>query len=517
MASATIYDLCVIGGGVNGCGIARDAAGRGLKVILAEQHDLASGTSSCSSKLVHGGLRYLEHFDFRLVRESLQERDVLLRSMPHICWPLRFVMPYDEQLRYAASSPLSKLSGTFMPWLRGRRPRWMIGMGLGMYDQMARSRYLPGHRSLDLGTDEAGQPLRADFSSGFEYSDCWVDDARLVTLNAVAAQAKGAAIRPRTKVVGAKRGKDAWEIELETDGEREQVRAKCLVNASGAWVNATLAELKQENKRAGALRLVRGSHLVFKKIYDHDRCYILSGSDGRIVFIIPYENDYTLVGTTEVDQQQPAAEPCSEDETAYLIDFVNQYLRAPLKREDMVWSYSGVRPLFGSEDGSATSVTRDYTIKIDNADGPPLANIYGGKITTYRRLAEEVMHKLRPFFPDMAAAWTANASLPGGDFPVDGYEQEVAKLKDAHAYLDAALAQRLVRLYGTLATELLGDAKKIEDLGKQFGAGLSEREVTWLREREFARDAEDILWRRTKLGLRLDDAAQRELAAWLAS
>ena len=510
------YDLCVIGGGVNGCGIARDAAGRGLKVILAEQGDLASGTSSCSSKLVHGGLRYLEYFDFRLVKESLQERDVLLRSMPHICWPLRFVMPYDRELRYASSSPLTRLSGLFMPWADGRRPRWMLGLGLAMYDQMAGSRQLPGHRSIDLRADAAGGPLQERFAKAFEYSDCWVDDARLVALCARDAQARGAAIRTRTKVVGARRAKKAWEIELDAAGAKEKVRAKALVNATGAWVNATQAELGQENRHAGSLRLVRGSHLVFRKLYDHDRCYILAGPDGRIVFIIPYENDYTLVGTTEVDQQRPEAEPCSEAEAAYLLDFVGKYLRVQPKKEDQVWSYAGVRPLFGSGDDAAAAVTRDYSIKMAVEDGLPLANVYGGKITTFRRLAEEVMRRLQPHFPALGPAWTADASLPGGDFEVDGYEREVERLSEKHAYLDAALARRLVRLYGTCAAELLGDAKKEADLGKQFGAGLSEREVAWLREKEFAATAEDVLWRRTKLGLRLDARQQDQLAEWLA-
>lgn len=487
------FDLFIIGGGVNGCGIARDAAGRGLSVALAEMNDLASATSSASTKLFHGGLRYLEYYEFRLVRESLIERETLLRAMPHISWPLRFVLPHH----------------------RGLRPAWLLRLGLFIYDHLGGRKVLPATRSLDLARDPAGAPLKDDFARGFEYSDCWVEDSRLVVLNARDAEARGARILPRAKVVSARREGGLWTIDIaHADGRRETARAKALVNAGGPWVADVIAGVLGINS-SEKVRLVRGSHIVTKRLFEHDRCYIFQGGDGRIVFAIPYETDFTLIGTTDRDHEGgPGEAKATDAEIDYLCGFVSEYLKAPIGRSDVVWTYSGVRPLYDDGAKSATAATRDYVLSLDE-NGPPLLNVFGGKITTYRRLAESAMAKIARFFPQASGPWTAGVPLPGGDFPVDGFERLVADLARDYPFLGPFWAHRLVRAYGTQARDVLGDATRAEDLGRAFGATLTEREIVWLMEREYAARAEDVIWRRTKLGLRLTREEAQALDAFM--
>ncbi|WP_246272919.1 glycerol-3-phosphate dehydrogenase [Oricola thermophila] len=511
-----ILDLLVIGGGVNGCGIARDAAGRGLSVMLAEMNDLASATSSASTKLFHGGLRYLEYFEVRLVREALIEREVLLGAMPHISWPMRFVLPYASDMRFDTQTPASRLLNAVMPWMKGRRPAWMIRFGLFLYDHLGGRKILPGTRTLDLSAAPEGAPLQDRFRKAFEYSDCWIDDARLVVLNARDAEARGARIRVRTRVTAARRTGDHWTVTLEDDrGTPATVRARALVNAAGPWVGDVIQGKVGLDSRDG-IRLVRGSHIVVPRLYDHDKCYFLQGTDGRIIFAIPYETDFTLIGTTDCDHPDPSVKPeCTPEEQDYLCAFASSYFRKPVTRDDIVWTYSGVRPLYDDGAGSATAATRDYVLKVENDGGAPILNVFGGKITTYRRLAEHAMEKLAPFFPVMGAAWTAGAPLPGGDFPVDGAAAMRERLAAAYPFLDAFALNRLVRAYGTEAFAMLGDAKDAGDLGRDFGASLTEREVAWLMEREFARSAEDVVWRRTKLGLRMSAESIAALDAWM--
>ena len=493
------FDLGVIGGGVNGAGIARDAAGRGLSVLLVEQGDLAQATSSASTKLFHGGLRYLEYYEFRLVREALREREVLLAAMPHIAWPLRFVLPHHE----------------------GLRPAWLLRLGLFVYDHLGGRKLLPPTRTLDLRSDPAGAPLKDTFTRGFEYSDCWVEDSRLVVLNARDAADKGATIRTRTRLESAQRAGGEWRLVLRDvlSGEERSETARALVNAAGPWADRVLREQMGQSPRE-KVRLVRGSHIVTRKLFDHDRPYIFQQSDGRIVFAIPYEGDYTLIGTTDRDHQgAPGEARCTDEEADYLRAAVSDYFRRPVEPADIVWRFSGVRPLFDDGSTSATAATRDYVLRLDaghetNGGEAPLLNVYGGKITTYRRLAEAALARLAPFFPDAGRPWTAGAPLPGGDFPPDGVEAQVAALA-GHPFLDRGRARRLVRAYGTDAGHMLAGARTADDLGRDFGAGLTEREVGWLMDREWAMTAEDVLWRRSKLGLRLDAAAAEALDAWM--
>ena len=496
------HDLFVIGGGVNGCAIARDAAGRGLRVALAEKGDLASATSSASTKLFHGGLRYLEYFEFRLVREALVEREILLRAMPHISWPMRFVLPISSEMRFEAETPVSRLVSLAMPWLRGRRPAWMIRLGLMLYDAMGGRQILPGTRSLDLRHDPAGAPLKPQFRKAFEYSDCWIEDSRLVVLSARDAAARGARVMTRTPVIAARRQGDLWRITLERDGARVETTARMLVNAAGPWVGEVLHDRVHVEAREN-VRLVRGSHVVTRKLFDHDRCYFLQGADGRIIFAIPYEGDFTLIGTTDVDHDDPGIAPvCSPEEQAYLLAFASAYFARPVTEADVVWTYSGVRPLYDDGAKSATAATRDYVLTLDTGAGAPVLNVFGGKITTYRRLAESALAKLGAHLP-MGRDWTAGVPLPGGDFPVDQVPSLVADLRQRHPFLSLGQAWRLVRGYGTDAGAMLAGATGPEDLGASFGAGLFAREVDWLRTHEFARTAEDVLWRRTRLGLHL--------------
>lgn len=511
------YDLLVIGGGINGCGIARDASGRGLSVCLAEMHDLASGTSSASTKLFHGGLRYLEYFEFRLVREALIERETLLKAMPHISWPMRFVLPYHADMRFDLSTPTSKLLSIVMPWMKGRRPAWLIRLGLFLYDNLGGREILPGTSRLDLRAAPEGRPLVDKFEKAYEYSDCWVEDSRLVVLNARDAEARGAKILPRHKVLGADCVDGTWSVELrnERTGTVSTVTAKMVVNAAGPWVGNVLRGALKSNQQGG-VRLVRGSHIVTKRLFDHDKCYFFQGTDGRIAFAIPYENDFTLIGTTDADHDDANVKPeCTPEEQNYLLNFINQYLANPISDADVVWTYSGVRPLYDDGASSASAATRDYVLKVDQSRGAPALNIFGGKITTYRCLAESAMEDIAKFFPKVTASWTAGVALPGGDFPVDGVPDLIAELLNEFPFLDDAWAKRLVRAYGTEAREVIAGTQSVEDLGQRFGANLTEREVLWLMEKEYAFEADDIVWRRTKLGLRMTKKEIGVLDAWM--
>jgi glycerol-3-phosphate dehydrogenase len=510
--NAQICDLLVIGGGINGCGIARDAAGRGLSVTLAEMSDLASATSSASTKLFHGGLRYLEYFEFRLVREALIERETLLRAMPHISWPMRFVLPYQKDMRFESDTPTSKLLSLFMPWMKGRRPAWLIRLGLLMYDTLGGRQILPGTKTLDLKQGPEGAPLKPLFAKAYEYSDCWVEDSRLVILNARDAVARGAKILPRTKVVSARSEGGIWTVTLKDveTGDTHDMRARMVVNAGGPWVGQILRQQIGSNSTDN-IRLVRGSHIVTKRLFDHDKCYFFQGTDGRIMFAIPYETDFTLIGTTDNEHSDLSQNPvCTPEEKRYMIEFVNAYLKEPIRDEDIVWTYSGVRPLYDDGASSATAATRDYTLKIDDSAGAPALHIFGGKITTYRRLAESALEKIGTRLDVAQGPWTAGVAMPGGDFPVDGVEPLIADLRQTYPFLDDRWARRLIRAYGTEARDVLGNAKTAEELGQDFGATLTAAEVDWLMDREFARTAEDVLWRRSKLGLRTVEASALE-------
>lgn len=511
-------DLFIIGGGINGCGIARDAAGRGLSVGLAEMNDLGSATSSASTKLFHGGLRYLEYFEFRLVREALIEREILLKAMPHISWPMRFVLPYHEDMRFESDTPTSRLLSFVMPWMKGRRPAWLIRLGLFIYDHLGGRAILPGTKTLDLKGSEEALPLQNRFAKAYEYSDCWIEDSRLVVLNARDAEVRGATIMTRTKVISATPDNGIWRIETRNTESNQTAThyARMLVNAGGPWVG-DIIQSKLRVKTNEGVRLVRGSHIVTRKLYDHDKCYFFQGTDGRIIFSIPYETDFTLIGTTDAEHEDPSKAPeCTPAEQDYLLDFANRYFKKQLSRDDIVWTYSGVRPLHDDGEGSATAATRDYTLKVNTSAGAPVLNVFGGKITTYRRLAETALEKIGGHLPVSKGKWTAGVPLPGGNFSVDGVADLVADLLDRYSFLTDFWALRLVRAYGTEARDVLGDAKQAADLGKDFGATLTEAEIRWLMTHEYARNAEDVIWRRNKLGLRLTDTEIRALDHWMA-
>ena len=487
------FDLAVIGGGINGTGIARDAAGRGLRVVLIEQNDLASATSSASSKLIHGGLRYLEHREFGLVRAALLEREVLLRAAPHLIKPLRFVLPVNE----------------------ARRSALLLRIGLYIYDWIGWRRILPGTRELDLVTDPAGAPLRRSFHHAFEYSDCFADDSRLVVLNAVDAAERGAAIRTRTRCVRGERGEE-WRLILNAQGRRDVVTARLLVNATGAWIES-FAEAVLRLTQRPRLRLDKGSHIVVRRLYDHDRAYILQAADGRVVFTIPFQDDFTLIGTT--DQTfvgDPAVVMPTGAEIDYLCSVVNEYFRAALGAADVVWTFAGVRALYDDGAGKFQDIGREYVLTLDEHSGEaPLLNVYGGKITTYRRLAEDALGKLAHFFP-RSRAWTARSALPGGDFIYDGVDALIARTQRHWPFLAADHARRLVHAYGTRVDEVLKAVQSPADLGIRFGADLTEVEVRYLMAREWAQTADDVLWRRTKLGLRFTDAQRAALHRFMA-
>lgn len=506
----TDYDLFIVGGGINGVGVARDAAGRGLKVGLAEMNDLGSATSSASTKLFHGGLRYLEFFEFNLVRKALIEREVLLRAMPHISWPMRFVLPYHKDMRFEGDTPTSKLLTLFMPWMKERRPAWLIRLGLFLYDNLGGRKILPGTRTLHLPTNKVGAPLKGKFVKAYEYSDCWIEDSRLVVLNARDAQNRGADIMVRTKVTSAERTGDHWTITL--DGGR-QVTARGLVNAGGPWVEDIIRNVARLNSTEG-VRLVRGSHIVTKKLFDHDKAYFFQGEDGRIIFAIPYETDFTLIGTTDADHDDVSEKPvATQVEQDYLLAFANQYFTQSITQDDVVWTYSGVRPLYDDGAKSATAATRDYVLSMDT-NGPVLLNVFGGKITTYRKLAEGVMAKLEDHIGG-DGDWTAGVALPGGDFAVSQVQPMIDQLIADYPFLSTRWATRLIRGYGTDARLILGDAQTAQGLGRDFGATLTEAEVRWLITHEYARTAEDVIWRRSKLGLHLNPSQIATLEAFV--
>ena len=504
----TDFDLFVIGGGINGCGIARDAQGRGLRVALAEMNDLASATSSASTKLFHGGLRYLEFFEFGLVKKALIEREVLLKNMPHISWPMRFVLPYHPDMRFEGDTPTSKLLTRVMPWMKGRRPAWLIRLGLFMYDNLGGREILPGTKTVDLTSSPVGAPIKGKFRRAYEYSDCWVEDSRLVVLNARDAELRGAKIMTRTKVISATRVDGHWEIVTESNGQQQTHTARALINAGGPWVEDVVRNVARQNTSEG-VRLVRGSHIVTRKLFDHDKSYFFQGEDGRIIFAIPYETDFTLIGTTDQEHTDQHAKPVATDEEQdYLCAFASQYFDKPVTRDDIVWTYSGVRPLYDDGAKSATAATRDYVLSLDD-NGAPLLNVFGGKITTYRKLAENALKKLAPLIGG-TGTWTEVAPLPGGDFKVQDRDKLVAELMADYPFLTERWALRLIKAYGTDGRRIMGNAKTAEDLGRDFGATLTQAEVNWLRNREYARTAEDIVWRRSKLGLRL---TQEQIAA----
>ncbi|AXI46183.1 glycerol-3-phosphate dehydrogenase [Sulfitobacter sp. SK012] len=518
-ANLDIVDLFVIGGGINGCGIARDAVGRGLSVELAEMNDLASATSSASTKLFHGGLRYLEYWEVRLVREALIERETLLKAMPHISWPMRFVLPYHKDMRFEGDTPTSKLLNVVMPWMKGRRPAWLIRLGLFMYDNLGGRQILKRTTSIRLKGSPEGAPLQERFEQAYEYSDCWIEDSRLVVLNARDAQDRGAQINVRTKVISAEQVDGLWHVMLEAkdQGEHRLVKARMLINAGGPWVENIIRNTVRINSSEG-VRLVRGSHIVTRKLYDHDKCYFFQGEDGRIIFTVPYETDFTLIGTTDADHESVGEKPvCTPEEQDYLLAFASNYLKKPVTQDDVVWTYSGVRPLYNDGASSATSATRDYVLKVDQSAGAPILNVFGGKITTYRKLAESALEKVEPFFSHAQKPWTAGVPLPGGDFPVDGVAALQGQLAEKYPFLSKRWASRMVKAYGLEAFEVLGDAKTAADLGQDFGADLTEREVKWLTQKEFAVSAEDIVWRRSKLGLRLTTQEIDLLDTWLAN
>jgi glycerol-3-phosphate dehydrogenase len=493
------FDMIVIGGGVNGAGIARDGQGRGLKVALFEQNDIASATSQWSTKLIHGGLRYLEHYKFRLVREALIEREVLLRIAPHIMWPLRFVLPHHK----------------------GLRPAWLLRLGLFLYDNLGGRKILPGTKTLDLRKDIAGEPLKDMFVKGFEYSDGWVQDARLVLLNCMDAAERGARISPRTRVVSAERVEGLWRVTVENKDSkvRETLTAKILINAAGPWVAQVFANVIRANAPA-KVRLVQGSHLVVKKLYEHDRCYIFQNADGRIIFSIPYENAFTLIGTTDQDwKDEPGKVKISQEEKVYLVNAASEYFKKPVTLEDIVWDYSGVRPLYDDGASKAQEATRDYVLTLDDANGqPPLLSVFGGKITTYRRLSEAAFAKLAPHLNAEVmskAGWSGKEALPGGDMAWDGAKPLAVDLRRKFPWLGEAQAVRLAKTYGTRVWKVFEGVTSQAEAGRDFGAGLTEAELIYLRDHEWAHDMQDALYRRTKLGLHMSEEQREGVAQFL--
>lgn len=489
-----MYDLAIIGGGINGVGIARDAVGRGLKVLLVERDDLAGHTSSASTKLVHGGLRYLEHYEFSLVRKALQEREVLLRNAPHIIWPMRFVLPVDE----------------------GMRPAWFLRLGLFLYDHLGSRSLLPGTKSLNLLKDFRGKPLNKRLKKGFAYSDCWVEDARLVSLIARDAKERGAVIRVQTECVGIQRSADHWTLQLSGQGGEATEQAKVLINAAGPWVDPVTA-LYDQSSNAAKLRLVKGSHIVVARKFEGDHSYIFQNKDGRIIFAIPYEGDHTLIGTTDQPwsyDEGPAK--ISDSEIDYLCAAVSEYFTKPVTRDDVQWTYSGVRPLFDDHSQSASTVTRDYVFDYNDDGGAPVLSVFGGKITTYRVLARQAMKTLKAALHVETDDWTKDAPLPGGDFPADGFDALVAQYGQRWAFVDTDVMVRLVRAYGTDVGAMLADISDQAALGRYFGAGLYEIELRWLIEHEFVTTAEDVLWRRSKLGLHMSEVEKASVADWFS-
>lgn len=490
-ATDTIYDVFVVGGGVNGVGVANDAAGRGLSVMLVEMNDLASATSSASSKLIHGGLRYLEYYEFGLVKKALAEREVLLKNAPHIISPLVFRLPHQPHLR----------------------PAWMIRAGLFLYDNLSKRLTLPKSRGVRF--DEKA-PLNEKIVKGFEYADAWVDDSRLTILNAIAAKQNGADVHTQTQLLAAKSIEDIWHLTVldKASGEEFLVRSKSLVNAAGPWVESITDQVNR--KESHGVRLVKGSHIVVPKIHSDPHAYILQNEDQRIVFVLPFEDDYSIVGTTDVDYQgDPQEVEISQDEIDYLVDINNQYFKTQISQSDIVHSYSGVRPLLKDEAEDAKAVTRDYTIELSQKGHAPLVNIYGGKITTYRTLAQAAVDKLKKVFPKMKPAWTKHAALPGGDF--NSREALYSQLLADYPWLPKTILKRFIRQYGTLSYQILENCHTLEDLGEDFGQGLYQKELCYLSQQEWAKSADDVIWRRTKLGLKLTVEQKEQLNRYFAS
>lgn len=473
------FDVAIIGGGINGCGIARDAAGRGLSALLLEQGDLASGTSSYSSKLIHGGIRYLENYDFRLVRESLHERELLLKNAPHLVRSMRFVIPHVASMR----------------------PASMMKIGIKLYDFLAGRSVLPKSRTLDLADDPAGAPLRASGGVGFEYSDCVADDARLVIANAIDARERGADIRTRTRLVSARRSGQRWELVTAEGAKRETLYARALVNAAGPWV-ASVIEMIVKGVKPVTARLVKGSHIVYPRLYSHDRAYVLQNDDRRVVFVVPFGENFTLIGTTDLETSgDPAHAVASAEEIQYLCRLAGSFFRTSVEPSRVVWTFAGVRPLIDNGKGSASTATREYQIVSDGGYGEaPLLSLIGGKLTAFRAMSEDVVNKLGHWFA-MRPAWTANEPLPGGDLGERGFDGLLADLARDHAYLSAPAARRIAHAYGRRAANMLGDAKRLEDLGPRLIGDLHARELAYLREHEWAKTADDVLFRRTKLGV----------------
>jgi glycerol-3-phosphate dehydrogenase len=505
--SAADCDVLVVGGGINGCGIARDLAGRGWRVTLVEADDLGSHTSSSSTKLIHGGLRYLEHYEFTLVRKALQEREVLLKSAPHIMWPLRFVMPHDPAMR----------------------PAWFIRCGLFLYDHLARRDVLPGSTGVDLRASPLGAPLKARYTRGFIYSDGWVDDARLVILNAIDAREHGAALNTRTRCVAAQRNEQGWTAALRSaDGSEWRVNARALVNAAGPWAESFLRgatrSARGETLATKHLRLVKGSHIVVSKRFEHDHAYIFQNPDKRIIFAIPYEGDYTLIGTTDVELHgDPRGAAIQPDEVAYLCEQASRYFTAPVTPADVVWTYAGVRPLLDDDSGDPSAVTRDYLLE-SNDDAAPLLSVWGGKITTFRKLAEDAAEEVGRMLGDPRQPWTHGAPLPGGDLsawigpalrPDTDFLRLVQAVSLRHDWLPHRLVHRLSRAYGARVGQVLGSAASLADLGEEIAPGLYEAELRYLQREEWAVDAVDVLWRRSKLGLHYSQAERSAVTSWM--
>jgi len=494
--SETNYDMVVIGGGINGAGVARDAAGRGLRVLLVEQDDLARYTSSSSTKLIHGGLRYLEHYDFKLVRHALLEREVLLRSAPHIIWPLRFILPHHKELR----------------------PKWLIRLGLFLYDHIGGRKLLPKSWSVDLTKHISGAELKDEFSAGFEYSDCWVQDSRLTVLNVRDAADRGAVVQVRTTCTDLISADDHWLVELRNNesGDVETTKCRAVVNAAGPWVEA-VQHLQERNKVEHGVRLVKGSHVVVNKLFDHDYTYIFQNGDGRVLFAVPYERNYTLLGTTDVEVEgDPAAVEIEQREVEYICKAVSEYFKTPVQSDQVIWSYTGVRPLYDDAAANASKVTRDYVIHLTK-NGPPMASIFGGKITTYRKLSEEVVDMVLPRLDMQQPAWTETATLPGGDMPSADYDAFRDARQQQYPWLPEALLNDYTRNYGTVIDTMLANASSMTDLGLHFGGDLYELEVRHLIDNEWARSADDILWRRTRKGLHVPEGTKEKLTEWMVN
>ncbi len=493
-----IFDILVIGGGVNGSGIARDAAGRGLKVLLCEKDDLAQHTSSSSTKLIHGGLRYLEHYEFRLVRESLIEREVLLRAAPHIIWPMRFVLPHHK----------------------GLRPAWLIRLGLFLYDNLGGRKLLPGTIKVKFKNNQHEETIKDNYKFGFEYSDCWVEDSRLVTLNAVDAYERGAQIEVGTSCKSLLREGKIWGATLvDCDGNEKTIKAKSVVNAAGPWVDQII-QYADPGRNKKNLRLIKGSHIITRKLFDGNDSYILQNSDDRIVFAIPYENEFTLIGTTDVPFTHAEGKPTiSDEETDYLCSIINDYFKTPISRADIVSTYSGVRPLYDDQEEDASVVTRDYVFDLDTAgDMAPILSIFGGKITTYRKLSEQAVDKLEEFVsPPKPGHWTRDTHLPGGDIDGAQFEAYLQSCAKKWTWLPAPTLRRLVRAYGTRVEKILSGRSSVEDLGIDFSAGLYEAEVQYLIDHEFVSAAEDITMRRSKLALHMNEEGLENLKDWFSN